>query len=308
LIFSAMAKDPAARPQSMEEMEQRLLDIAARCLPPLTADRLAGVSETPRPELLLGAGHGGAAVWDRLRGDRRRVAAVAATAFVAVALTIVGISRTRLQPRSARETSSVPSAAAAASPSIAAGSNPVGGGETKAGPAGPAVASSGPSLESPAPAENTLGANHLGADGSDATSRGAPGAAKLHPGGPAAPVLSFAETRKLLDDADVLMQAQRFNEASVIYTKLAKNRATRARALVALAGIAFQQKNYEETIRSAKLAAERGGGARAQVLLGDAHFRLSHYPAAVMAYEQALRLEPGNPSAKSGLALASKRM
>ncbi|HEX2657596.1 MAG TPA: tetratricopeptide repeat protein, partial [Polyangia bacterium] len=87
-------------------------------------------------------------------------------------------------------------------------------------------------------------------------------------------------------------------------------RVTRGRALVALAEIAFQEKNYQETIRSAKLATgERGGGgARAHVLLGDAHFRLNEYPAAATAYEQALRLEPENPSAKSGLALASKRM
>ena len=79
-------------------------------------------------------------------------------------------------------------------------------------------------------------------------------------------------------------------------------------ALVALAEIAFQEKNYQETIRSAKLAAERGGGARARVLLGDAHFRLSHYQDAATAYTQALRIDPENPSAKSGLALASKRM
>ena len=77
---------------------------------------------------------------------------------------------------------------------------------------------------------------------------------------------------------------------------------------MAIAEIAFQEKNYEETIRSAKLAADRGGGARARVLLGDAHFRLSHFQDAAAAYGQALRLDPANASAKSGLALASKRM
>lgn len=44
------------------------------------------------------------------------------------------------------------------------------------------------------------------------------------------------------------------------------------------------------------------------MLLGDAHFRLSQYKEAVDAYEQALKLEPANSSAKSGLSLASKRM
>ena len=101
-----------------------------------------------------------------------------------------------------------------------------------------------------------------------------------------------------------------FRDASAMFARLTKVRVTRGRALVALAEIAFQEKNYAETIRSAKMAtSERGGvAARAHVLLGDAHFRLNDYPAAVTAYEQALRLEPGNPSAKSGLALANKRM
>ena len=47
---------------------------------------------------------------------------------------------------------------------------------------------------------------------------------------------------------------------------------------------------------------------KARVLLGDAHFRLAHYKEAAKAYEDALKLDPGNASAKSGLALANKRM
>jgi predicted Zn-dependent protease len=119
---------------------------------------------------------------------------------------------------------------------------------------------------------------------------------------------SAADAKKMLGEAEQLLRAQRFSEAREVFTKLAKAKATRGRALVALAEIAFQEKNYEETIRSANLAAERGGGARARVLLGDAHFRLNHFEAAATAYGQALRLDPGNPSAVSGLALASKRM
>ena len=61
-------------------------------------------------------------------------------------------------------------------------------------------------------------------------------------------------------------------------------------------------------MRSAELAAERGGGVKARVLLGDAHFRLARYKEAAKAYEDALKIDPGNASAKSGLALANKRM
>ena len=46
---------------------------------------------------------------------------------------------------------------------------------------------------------------------------------------------------------------------------------------------------------------------KARVLLGDA-FRLARYKEAAKADEDALKLDPGNTSAKSGLALANKRM
>ena len=50
------------------------------------------------------------------------------------------------------------------------------------------------------------------------------------------------------------------------------------------------------------------GGVRARVLLGDAHFRLGHYKEAAKAYSEALKIDPNNPSAKNGLALATKRL
>jgi serine/threonine protein kinase len=158
----------------------------------------------------------------------------------------------------------------------------------------------------------------LGVDRS-ATSLESPGEAAANPAAAPAPVAprvrstaapgpTAAENRRSLEEAEQLLRAQRFTEARERFAKLSKVKGTRGRALVALAEIAFQEKNYEETIRSAKMAADRGGGARAKVLLGDAHFRLSHYQDAVSAYTQALRIDPENSSAKSGLALASKRM
>jgi tetratricopeptide (TPR) repeat protein len=175
-----------------------------------------------------------------------------------------------------------------------------------------AVASEGASA-TPLPPEaelanTTAGAPALGPGGDgDAKAGAAPASpfAKAR-SGPAG--LSPADAKKRLVEADGLLRAQRFAEASALYTQLTKRKQTRGRALVALAEIAFQEKNYEETIRSAKLAADRGGGVRARVLLGDAHFRLNQYQDAATAYGQALRLDPGNTSAKSGLALASKRM
>jgi tetratricopeptide (TPR) repeat protein len=121
---------------------------------------------------------------------------------------------------------------------------------------------------------------------------------------------SPAETKHLLDDGERLLRAERFPEAREIFEKLAKSKSKseRAPALVGLAEISFQEKNYADAVRSATLAVDRGGGVKARVLLGDAHFRLSHYKEAAKAYGDALKLDPGNTSAQSGLALATKRM
>jgi cytochrome c-type biogenesis protein CcmH/NrfG len=105
-----------------------------------------------------------------------------------------------------------------------------------------------------------------------------------------------------------MLRAERFAEAREMFQKLARSHRDRGPALVGLAEISFQEKNYAAAVRSARLAADHGGGARARVLLGDAHFRLNHFKEAAKAYEDALKIDPGNASARSGLVLAKKRM
>jgi tetratricopeptide (TPR) repeat protein len=117
-----------------------------------------------------------------------------------------------------------------------------------------------------------------------------------------------ADNRKQLEEAERLLRAERFTEARGIFTRLAKSRRDRGPALVGLAEISFQEKHYEDAVKSATRAADRGGGVRARVLLGDAHFRLNQFKEAAKAYEGALKLDPRNASARSGLALANKRM
>jgi tetratricopeptide (TPR) repeat protein len=119
---------------------------------------------------------------------------------------------------------------------------------------------------------------------------------------------SGAEGKKLLADANRMLRAERFAEAREMFEKLTKSKRERGKALVGLAEIAFQEKKYADAARTAELAADRGGGVKAHVLLGDAHFRLARYKEAARAYEDALKIDPGNASAKSGLTLAHKRM
>jgi type IV secretory pathway VirB10-like protein len=116
------------------------------------------------------------------------------------------------------------------------------------------------------------------------------------------------DNKKLLADGVRLLRAERFAEARGIFERLTKSKRERGSALVGLAEISFQEKRYEDAARAAELAVERGGGVKARVLLGDAHFRLARYKEAAKAYEGALKIDPRNASAKSGLALANKRM
>jgi serine/threonine protein kinase len=297
LVRRTMAKDPAGRPQSMEELERELNEIAWHCLPAQPNERNPMMLDMPHP-----AGMNGAAVWDRLLGDRRRLAAMGAAAFVVISLAVLGISRSSGRPDSSL---AITSQAPASQPPKAVPEQMAPAPATAPG-SDPATAPGGGATAPWATEASEDGAPAAGGDGTDEkiNTPAANTKARL----PGAGGLSVAEAKKMLTEAEQLLRAQRFTEARSLFTPLTKTKQTRGRALVSLAEIAFQEKNYEETIRSAKLAADRGGGARARVLLGDAHFRLNHYQDAATAYAQALQLDPENPSAKSGLALASKRM
>ena len=117
-----------------------------------------------------------------------------------------------------------------------------------------------------------------------------------------------ADNKHLLEEGQRLFRAERFAEARTLFEKVAKSKHDRGPALVGLAEISFQEKNYADVVRSASQAVDRGGGVRARVLLGDAYFRLNQYKDAAKAYGQALELDPKNVSAKTGLAAASRRM
>ena len=112
----------------------------------------------------------------------------------------------------------------------------------------------------------------------------------------------------MLKEGERLLHLEKFGEARGLFQKASQSKRDRGPALVGLAEISFQEKKYADAVKSAQLAAGQGGGVRARVLQGDANFRLNHFKEAARAYEDALKLDPANPSAKSGLALANKRM
>ncbi|HEX3695894.1 MAG TPA: protein kinase [Polyangia bacterium] len=303
LIMRALAKDPAERPQTMVELEQeiqRLLTVyfpmqprTERDLGPLRTPRPLNV-DAPAPALSLAGLAARVRTW-----DRKKVTIVAAggTVGLALAFTVVfgaGHAKHRPDTSAASQTAM----AAAPSPAVSAAAEPL-----------PAVAAPDPAIAAAKDEAKKAQAAEADRDkDKEATVAKDEGDSPRAATSRATRGPSAADNRKLLDEGERLLRAERFVEAGEIFTKLTKSRRDKAAALVGLAEIAFQEKHYGDAVRSAQLAADRGGGVRARVLLGDAHFRLNQYKEAARAYEDALKLDPGNASARSGLVLANKRM
>jgi Flp pilus assembly protein TadD len=119
--------------------------------------------------------------------------------------------------------------------------------------------------------------------------------------------LSQAESRQLLLDGRELLRGQRFDEARAAFERLLHAGKSRGPALVGLAKIAFQQHEYQEAADRARESAQAGGGAEARVVLGDAYFRLEKFADARKAYEDALKLDPENRTARQNLDLLERR-
>jgi hypothetical protein len=308
LIMRAMAKDPAERPPSMEALERELQNIATLLFSNFGSVPFSEPDPSP-PGGVLGALPGVRAaegLVSRLRAwDRRTKAVVVAGAAAGLAIAfLLG----RVGQGGAKNTApNPPPIVAVAPPPPVAPAIP-----TTTAP--PVAVETKPAVEK-ADEEDTAEAKSDKDEKGDKDEKDTVAKAdgETETAGKAKPVrvssaAAGAESKKMLADGERLLRAERFGEAREIFQKLTKAKKERGQALVGLAEISFQEKKYADAARAAELAAERGGGVKARVLLGDAHFRLARYKEAAKAYEDALKIDPGNASAKSGLSLANKRM
>jgi serine/threonine protein kinase len=119
--------------------------------------------------------------------------------------------------------------------------------------------------------------------------------------------LTPKQIQALVVEAQKLSGAQNYDEAVLAFKKLLVVPSKRTIALVGLAQIAFQQKNYIEAAQQARLAVKAGGGVDARILLGDAYFKLDRFEAAKRAYTEALKLDPENRIVQQNLLLIEKR-
>jgi serine/threonine protein kinase len=300
LIMRTLAKDPAERPQSMEELGRLLLDGGGMAYPSLMkidldffASAESGGSSPTGPVAALPPPNQSTSALTRLRLVEKKKVYIAAGGLTGLVLALAIVSMTgKHKPKA-----TPPVVAAAPAPAVVA-PPPV-----APPPVAPPAVAPSPTPPEPVAAE----AEEEGAD-EDATEVEKEPPSRHGKGrhGPAGP--SRAESHKMLKEGERLLHLEKFSEARGIFQKVALVKRERGRALVGLAEISFQEKRYAEAAKSAQLAAGNGGGVRARVLQGDANFRLNHFKEAAKAYEDALKLDPANASAKSGLALANKRM
>jgi eukaryotic-like serine/threonine-protein kinase len=292
LIMRCLAQEPDQRPRSMDEVARELAALSDTLFPGL--GYLPATESEQVPQFgVLGALRGGAAqasgLFERVRGFKVTHLVIAAGGILGLFVAYLVVSHYVRPPLGIATPPFEQMARVAPPPPPPAVVAPV----------TPAAKGGSAADDQEAPSADKETAARSGDDDAAIKTKLAVRA------GP-----SPAETKHLLDDGERLLRAERFPEAREIFEKLAKSKSKseRAPALVGLAEISFQEKNYADAVRSATLAVDRGGGVKARVLLGDAHFRLSHYKEAAKAYGDALKLDPGNTSAQSGLALATKRM
>ena len=292
LVDRAMARDPGQRPQSMAELARQIreVEIALSVTPAPVLLALPPAREAHDDESLPKAGF--LAIPGRLRalGKSWRWLVLGGAVLGALAVVVArGGGRAPLRPRGS------------------------GAGESAA-----ALVLSSVSVDA-AVVPDTLGALDAGeidAEENQGSAESAPteetprreATSRPRPPRPSPSVaLSQAETSKTLQEGRDFLRAQRFDEARAAFERLVQAGKSRGPALVGLAKIAFQKHEYQEAVDRAREGARAGGGAEARVVLGDAYFRLEKFPEARKAYEDALKLDPDNRTARQNLELVERR-
>jgi eukaryotic-like serine/threonine-protein kinase len=283
LVERAMARAPSMRPQSMAELATQMRSLRERLasellsVPPSSPD--AARRDSP---ILTGSMAVGPAA--SVLGMSRR--AVGAGVGVLLLLTGVVVVRATVRGRTpAIQSGSVASASTAPPP---------------ARPAPPVVPEPQPSGPPPILYYGPRDLPRYGPEPPPSASRrGGRGARRM---------VAAADRRKtLMDQGWQLYRAQRFEDARMVFGRLAGKRAP-AGVYLGLGKVAFQKQEYAEAAARAREAVKRGEGLDAHILLGDALYRMQQYREAQKAYRDALKINPAHEPAQRALKLVERRL
>jgi serine/threonine protein kinase len=304
LVDRAMARDPGARPQSMAVLARQIREVEIAlsvtpapvllALPPVPGPR--DDESSGKQDFLAIPGR----LWALGRSWRWLLLAVAVVGALALVVMTRGNGRA---PVRARPGQAGQSTAGTAAPVVTTPVQPV-----------PSLivadAAAAPDTQSPSDAEEPDAEETQGSAEPTPTGEPPKREASARPRPPRIPpngALSQAESSKILQEGRDFLRAQRFDEARAAFERLVQAGKSRGPALVGLAKIAFQKKEYQEAVDRAREGARAGGGVEARVVLGDAYFRLEKFAEARMAYEEALKLDPDNRTARQNLDLVERR-
>jgi tetratricopeptide (TPR) repeat protein len=119
------------------------------------------------------------------------------------------------------------------------------------------------------------------------------------------------DRRKLLQEGWEMYRAQRFEEARTAFDKLVAQPRAPGSAYLGLAKVAFQKGKYEEAAKWSRQGARASAGPTAVdawLLLGDALYRLNQHKEAQAAYNEAVRRDPTNETARRMLERAERKL
>jgi len=142
--------------------------------------------------------------------------------------------------------------------------------------------------------------------------------AKPAPKGPAAtakstapaapdPLAGRAEAKRLLAEARAEQDAGRYAHAESLFERVAETGFERGAAFTGLAQVAFQKQSYTDAVRLGKRAVEAGGGVPAKLVLGNSYFKLKKYDDAIAEYNEVLKLDASHREARDNLAAAERK-
>ena len=291
LVERTMARNPSARPQSMAELAHQIRDVEMALSVTPAPVLLAEPAQVPREQDVIGVSGTLVVPPNRLRILARSWYWMVLGAAATGALSVVWLSKGH--PREPVVAASVDAMATDTEPGgLTVEVDGATDSDSTSDAEEPASAET-PVTEAPAPAEGTPKREP---SPRPKLPRPAPGLA-----------LSQVESRKLLQEGRDFLSVQRFDEAGKTFERLLQAGKNRGPALVGLAKIAFQKHTYQEAVDRAREAVRAGGGVEARVVLGDACFRLERYSEARKAYQEALKLDPENRTARQNLDLIERR-
>ncbi|MBW2731698.1 MAG: protein kinase [Deltaproteobacteria bacterium] len=146
------------------------------------------------------------------------------------------------------------------------------------------------------------------------TTSGADATANTTPLNPAQAPTHRVHARRRRPRSDYLrvghrhLKAGHFQRAKVAFEAAQRTPRQRAAALVGLARVAFQRRNYRGASKQATRALRLGGGWRANLWLANAQFKLGEHQKAIRNYERVLKRSPRNHEAKRNLRAARQAL